>query len=144
MSMPLSRQTRAPQWFCVLFAVVPAAFRILAAVIVTVAAAPVAVAQSVHADREDFPLPTEAVTRIGSARLRHIGIVHGVAYSRDGKQIISIGADDRICVWDAATGKLLRSCAAKLGTRFPLAVRIADMTVDVATNDFLFSFDAQA
>jgi WD40 repeat protein len=96
-----------------------------------------------HLDREGFPLPAEAVARLGSARLRHLGSVHGLAYSRDGKQIISLGADDRVCVWDAASGKLLRATAAILGTPYPLAVRVDDKAVDVIAKGFLYSFDPQ-
>jgi len=58
-------------------------------------------------DREGFPLPAEAVARVGSARLRHGRLPANLTYSPDGKVLASSGGG-QIRLWDAGTGKLLR------------------------------------
>src|ERR1051326_6963572 len=60
--------------------------------------------------RTDFygdPLPSGAVARMGSSRLRHGQDVHALAYSPDRKRIASASADRTVRVWDAASGKEL-------------------------------------
>ncbi len=52
------------------------------------------------------PLPPGAVLRMGTIRLRHADA--DVAFSKDGKQLISCGTDGTVRVWDVADGKLLR------------------------------------
>jgi WD40 repeat protein len=59
------------------------------------------------------PLPPGAVARFGTVRFRHGGPVQAVAYSADGKTLISAGTmgdSYGICIWDASTGKELRRC----------------------------------
>jgi RNA polymerase sigma factor (sigma-70 family) len=58
-------------------------------------------------DRHGDPLPAEAVARLGTTRFRHGGYVFQVAFTPDGKRIITQGWDG-ICVWDVGTGKELR------------------------------------
>jgi WD40 repeat protein len=58
-------------------------------------------------DRYGDPLPSGAVLRLGTVRLRHHGVIR-VAYSSDGKTIASAGFDGTVRVWDAATGKEIR------------------------------------
>lgn len=53
--------------------------------------------------------PKQLVAVLGSHRFRHWGGVTGVACTPDDKQIISAGGDDRVCIWDAATGNELFS-----------------------------------
>jgi WD40 repeat protein len=53
-------------------------------------------------------LPPHAVSRLGDLRFRHGGAASFVCYSADGKQVISAGADLRLRIWDAATGRQLR------------------------------------
>jgi RNA polymerase sigma factor (sigma-70 family) len=53
------------------------------------------------------PLPEGAIARIGSPRLRHAGEVGAVAFSRDGRWLVSASPDDQdrtVRVWDLADG----------------------------------------
>jgi RNA polymerase sigma factor (sigma-70 family) len=59
------------------------------------------------AGAEELPLPAGAVARFGTRRLRHAGFIRFVAFSQDGRTLVSEGPDG-IRVWDAATGKELR------------------------------------
>jgi RNA polymerase sigma factor (sigma-70 family) len=58
-------------------------------------------------DREGFPLPAEAVARVGSARLRHGRWLQNLTYSPDGRILASAGGGT-LRLWDAGTGRLLR------------------------------------
>jgi WD40 repeat protein len=63
-------------------------------------------APAAHVDREGFPLPAEAVARVGSARLRHGGGPVDLDYSPDGSLLVSSGGG-RVRVWDTSTGNLV-------------------------------------
>ena len=42
--------------------------------------------------------------------LRHTGTIHGMAFSPDGRRIVSVSLNDgRIRIWDAGSGRLIRS-----------------------------------
>ena len=56
-------------------------------------------------DWQGDPMPAGAVVRLGSARLRHGGIVNAVAYSPDGKAIASGGGDNLIRLWTCAPAR---------------------------------------
>src|SRR5437870_2231072 len=53
------------------------------------------------------PLPEGATARLGTVRLVHHDDVKALAWSADGGTLTS-AAGDGACVWEAATGKLVR------------------------------------
>jgi RNA polymerase sigma factor (sigma-70 family) len=59
------------------------------------------------ADPFGDPLPEEAVSRLGTIRLRDGGSVTGLAITPDGKTLVS-ESDEGVRTWDADTGKPLR------------------------------------
>jgi hypothetical protein len=52
-------------------------------------------------------LPPGSLARFGSTRLRHIGPFPVLAFSPDGRKLLSV-SDAKLCLWEAASGKLLR------------------------------------
>jgi RNA polymerase sigma factor (sigma-70 family) len=65
-----------------------------------------------RADPFGDPLPEGAVARLGMLRFRPGGHVNSVAFTPDGKQLVSHGYWSGVNVWDAATGKELRRLTA--------------------------------
>ncbi len=59
-------------------------------------------------ERAESPLPPRALARLGTSRLRHAHVAASVAYSPDGKTLVSGSHSGPVRVWDAATGKELR------------------------------------
>jgi RNA polymerase sigma factor (sigma-70 family) len=74
-------------------------------------------------------LPTGAVTRMGSTRLRHGDVVSFAAYTPDRKAVLSAGRDGTVRLWDLATGQEVRRFdwdeAAKDRKAGPLADELA-------------------
>jgi RNA polymerase sigma factor (sigma-70 family) len=62
------------------------------------------------------PLPLGALARLGTTRGRHAGPLSALAFSRDGKVLATRGRDDRVRLWEAATGKLLHVLPGEVGT----------------------------
>jgi WD40 repeat protein len=56
----------------------------------------------------DDPLPEHALRRLGSQHWRHGATVIALAFTPDGKQLISAGQDGVIRLWDSTTGRQIR------------------------------------
>jgi RNA polymerase sigma factor (sigma-70 family) len=58
------------------------------------------------------PLPEGAIARLGTLRLKHGGYVQYLAFTPDGKQLMSRSHAEGIRIWDAPTGRQLNHLAA--------------------------------
>jgi WD40 repeat protein len=59
-------------------------------------------------DRYGDPLPAGAIARLGTVRWRHGDGASFVAFLPGGKEVLSVGRDEFVRFWDAATGKEVR------------------------------------
>jgi WD40 repeat protein len=71
------------------------------------------------------PLPPEAVARLGTVRFRSEDYYRSLAYTPDGRHLVS-GGTGGARIWDAASGKLVR----QLGTDLPQPWDAADLSPD--------------
>ena len=69
--------------------------------------APVSVKPLVRRDQAGDPLPAEAISRLGTTRFRHGGLIDYVAFTPDGNTLLSHGGDG-IRLWDAVSGAEVR------------------------------------
>jgi RNA polymerase sigma factor (sigma-70 family) len=69
---------------------------------------PNAKSEKSRSDLDGFPLPPEAIARLGTMRLRHSGNIESLHFTPDGKILISRG-EGGVRTWETATGKLLHS-----------------------------------
>src|SRR5262245_41967152 len=76
-----------------------------------------AAAPNVAADRHGDPLPSGALLRLGTLRLRNAIYLLDVAFSADGKALVTVGhpPDSTVHLWDAATGKELHRFVSRWG-----------------------------
>jgi RNA polymerase sigma factor (sigma-70 family) len=68
----------------------------------------------VRRDAPADPLPSAAIARLGTQRLRHGGWIKFTAFTPDCKRLVSQG-EDGLRVWDAATGKELQHLSPEAG-----------------------------
>src|SRR5262245_36490671 len=65
-------------------------------------------AQEPRKDVYGDPIPTGAISRIGTIRLRNSGELSKVAFSPDGKLLVTSAPNSPLKVWDATTGAPVR------------------------------------
>lgn len=83
-----------------------ACFRTVGMALALLASASASRSEGIKTDLYGDPLPPGAVARLGTIRLRH---AHAdVAFTKDGKQLISCGCDGGIRVWDVVSGRMIR------------------------------------
>jgi RNA polymerase sigma factor (sigma-70 family) len=61
------------------------------------------------------PLPTGALARFGSPRLRHGQAVSGLAFSKDGRRLASSSIDRTVSLWELPSGKEVRRFTGQAG-----------------------------
>src|SRR5207302_10815870 len=92
-------------------------------------------------DRHGDPLPPGAVARLGTVRSRHAGPVRGLAFSADGKTLLSAG-HHTVRRWDAMSGRLLEVSRAP-GGRGVSALSPDGRTVASVEGDALHLWDRE-
>lgn len=64
--------------------------------------------RQIRRDQHGDPLPAEAIARLGTMRLRHAYGARTLAFTSDGKELVSYSDYDGLRIWDSATGRQLR------------------------------------
>jgi WD40 repeat protein len=65
--------------------------------------------QQLKLDQYGDPLPDSAIFRIGTARLRPGALIKAMAFTADGKRLVTANTQTGVQIWDVATGKELKS-----------------------------------
>lgn len=86
-------------------------------------------------DRYGDPLPFGALARLGTQRLRHAGTVNTVAFTPDGKLLISAGDDCIIRFWDTLNGRRLLELRGHAGYVSRVAVAPSGRTLASTSSD---------
>jgi RNA polymerase sigma factor (sigma-70 family) len=60
-------------------------------------------------DLSGDPLPAGSVARLGAARFQNGSLVNHIAYTPDGRTLVTVGWDGVVRVWEADTGRELRA-----------------------------------
>ncbi len=86
------------------------------------------------------PLPPHALARIGTTRWRHDATIVGLAYSADGKRLVSASSQTGLAILDAVTGRRIRSLESGPVRTGPVAIsadgkRVAALQGDVGIWD---------
>jgi WD40 repeat protein len=89
-------------------------------------------------DRYGDPLPAGAVMRLGEARLRPGARITRLAFTNDGKRLVSWGNEspqgDRVSVWNTSTGRELNSVTPTTGSYSVSTLLTADRALTVVPN----------
>jgi WD40 repeat protein len=80
-------------------------------------------AQPAKTDQAGDPLPAGALARMGTLRWRHGDIVSYVAFTPDGKAVLTATNDNTFRLWDRETGKEIRRFDSKAQPLQPGALR---------------------
>jgi WD40 repeat protein len=99
-------------------------------------------ADTANAEPPD-PLPDGAVARMGSPRLRHVGLAE-FAFLADGKTVRTVGGDRVVRDWDLATGRQTRAGALEGAATGNFAMTADGKTVAVANADTIMVWDAES
>ncbi len=78
--------------------------------------------QAARRDRYGDPLPDEAIARLGTTRFRHGGAIGSLAFTPDGKTLVSCGVWDGIRIWDVASGRQIRRLTHQTSGNRPLTL----------------------
>ncbi len=66
-------------------------------------------------------LPPHVARIFGDSRLRFNGPVLGLAYSRDGRRLVTASGDGVVRVWDTGTGREISQYAGHTGSVYAVA-----------------------
>src|SRR5262245_21772643 len=61
----------------------------------------------VRVDRNGDPLPQWAIARLGTLRFRQDSAIESIAFTPDGKRLLTVGGSSAVGVWEAASGRSL-------------------------------------
>ena len=89
----------------------------------------------VRTDLYGDPLPPGAIARMGTVRFRHEDEVWSVAFSPDGKTVVTASRDNMVRLWEAASGKEIRQFQGHQGGVSSVVFSPDGKTVATASHD---------